>query len=180
MYWQYAFMDDFSREAYAAAYSALTPSRRTHIDRLRLEKDKQRSLAAELLLKRVLREHCGITDVQLHRAENGRPYLTGCDLFVSLSHCEDLVACAVSTEPVGIDAERIRPIKRTLPDHVCTEDELQYVQEGDSLHRFFEIWTAKEAYFKKCGTGITSLKSVSVLPLKRQLFCVGDYLVQIM
>jgi phosphopantetheinyl transferase len=28
------------------------------------------------------------------------------------------------------------------------------------LTRFFKIWTAKEAYFKQQGTGITDLKAV--------------------
>ena len=47
------------------------------------------------------------------------------------------------------------------------------------MQRFFEIWTAKEAYFKKCGTGITNLKSVNSLTLSRQMHILGDYILHI-
>ena len=60
------------------------------------------------------------------------------------------------------------PIKPALIQKVCTNEELAYVNSAPDEHernyRFFEVWTSKEAYFKYIGTGITTLKSVNVLP----------------
>ena len=192
MHWTYCDTAAFSAGELQKAYAELSASRKEYIDRLRQEKDKIRSLTGELLLQRLLTEHYGVERAQLHRRENGQPYLTDCDLFVSITHCEDQVACVVSREPVGIDLEKIRPIDLKLCRHVCLPEEKAYVlgdhpedqagvcQDRQTLERFFEVWTAKEAYFKKCGTGITDLKSVNVLPLPRQMHRLDDYILQIL
>jgi 4'-phosphopantetheinyl transferase len=177
MHWSYCDTAAFSSEELHSAYLHLSPSRKAHIDRLRQQEDKLRSLTAELLVQKLLKEHCGVTDAVLHRNPNGQPYLTGCDLHVTISHSDQMVACALSADPIGIDIERIRPLDFKICRHLCTEEEKAYC--GEDLHRLFEIWTAKEAYFKKQGTGITDLKSVNILPLNRQIHIIGDYMVQI-
>ena len=192
MHWNYCDTASFSAEEIRRLYERLSPSRKTYIDSLHREKDKLRSLTAEFLIYRILQEHYDLHGCKLHRRENGEPYLTGCSLSVSISHCGEKIACAVSREPVGIDLERIRPVDLKLCRHVCTAEEKAYVLgdypenlgeecgDPDVLRRFFEIWTAKEAYFKKRGTGITGLKSVNVLPLPRKIFMVEDYMVQML
>lgn len=183
MNWSYCYTGDFTQAEYAAAYADLSPSRRAHIDGLKSEKARLCSLAGELLVQRLL-SGLGVDNARLHRKDNGQPYLTGCDLHVSISHCEELVVCAVSSAPVGIDVERVRPIDLRIADRVCTEQERQYlldaIEQDRHLERFYEVWTAKEAYFKKQGTGITGLKKVNILPLDRQRFRIEDYLVQIL
>lgn len=192
MQWSFWHTSQLPRQELDRAYRQLTPSRKAHIDSLHKQADKDRSLAGELLVQKLLRRHYGITDAQLHRAANGAPYLTGCDLFVSISHSADMVVCAVSEHPVGIDVEKLRPVDLRMARHICTPEELSYLLEGKALPaggglcedpaaalRFFEIWTAKEAYFKKQGTGITNLRSVNILPLRRYRFTPEGYLVQI-
>lgn len=188
MRWLCCNIDAFSQEELQHARPKLSPSRQEYISRLRHQTDQDRSLAAELLVQQLLRS-MGISNAVLHRKENGQPYLTGCDLHVSISHSHEKVACAVSTEPVGIDIERMDPIKLQMCRHVCTPEEKAYVLAGtpeDSfcedttvLQRFYEIWTGKEAYFKKLGTGITGLKSINLLPLPRQIHIIENYMVQI-
>ena len=78
---------------------------------------------------------------------------------------------------LGIDIERIKPVKKGMAERVCTPEELQYVQ-GDE-NRFFEIWTAKEAWFKMKGTGITDFQAVNTLSLSRKMFRQGNYLIHI-
>ena len=190
MHWSCCDTADFTKEALQQAYAHLSSSRKEHIDRLRQPEDRARSLAAELLVQRLLQEQYAVTGAVLHRRVNGQPCLSGCDLHVSISHCGRTVACALSREPVGIDVEKIRPIDLSICRHVCTEAENAYVgtdgseghacQDPAILRRFFEIWTAKEAYFKKQGTGITDLKSVNILPLQRQTHIVGEYILQIL
>lgn len=190
MHWLCCRIDAFSPEALQQAFCQLSPSRKAHIQQLKQSEDQTRSLCAELLLRQLLQQ-LGLHDAILHRKPNGQPYLTNCDLYVSISHRHEMVACAVSQTPVGIDVEHVRPINLQLCRHVCTPEEKAYLLSGaqipdyalcrdpDILQRFFEIWTAKEAYFKKCGTGITDLKSVNILPLQRQIHTVDDYIIQI-
>lgn len=191
MHWIYCDIRNVDPAILQQVYARLSPSRKEHIDRLRKQEDRARSLAAELLLQQLLGEHYGIHDAVLHRKSNGQPYLTGCELQVSISHSHNLVACAVSHQPVGIDAEHLRPVSPALCRRVCVEEEMGYLlgdledfpaqncQSPEFLRRFFEIWTAKEAYFKKCGTGITNLKAVNTLNLSRQTHLIEDYVVQI-
>lgn len=183
MDWTYCKTTDFTAEDLRHVYTQMSPTRKARIDRLRCQEAVDRSLAAECLVYRLLEKEYGIVNAKLHSRENGAPYLTGCDLHVSISHADDWVACAVSNRPVGIDIERIRPVKDSLYRHVCTQEELDYLQAGEGntevMRRFFEIWTAKEAYFKKCGTGITNLKQVNTRTLQGKVWTFDDYFIQI-
>ena len=190
MNWRCCRREDFSQEAYDAAYRQLTDARRARIDRYHRREDKLRSLAGELLAK-ALAGDAGIAQPVVEQLESGQPVLSGCDLHISIAHSGDLVACAIHTAPVGIDAEKLRPFRAGMLRHVCTEAETAWVLDGKPLpqgeitdpgmiHRFFEIWTGKEAWFKRAGTGITDLKSIDILPLPREIFRVDEYLIQIM
>ena len=186
MHWDYRKTGDFTEQMLRQTYAQLSHSRKERIDRLRRPEDRVRSLAAECLVHELLNKHYGIT-AQLHCKENGQPYLADQPLQISLAHCDQMVACAISEMPVGIDIERIRPMDLRICRHVCVPEEWEYLQAGQLEHcndpavlrRFFEIWTAKEAYFKKCGTGITDLKSINTLSLQRQVYTADDYLIQI-
>lgn len=189
MYWQCCDVIQ-DRQLLQKAYLELSPSCKAHIDRLRRQEDKDRSLTGYRLAGQLLKTHYGV-DAIVCRKENGRPYFEGCDLFVSISHSQGKVACAVSEEPVGIDIEKIRPIDLRICRHTCVDPEKEYLLAGkpleegivcedpDTLYRFYEIWTAKEAYFKKQGTGITDLKSVNILTLNRTVYTKEDFLIQI-
>ncbi|MBO5867659.1 MAG: 4'-phosphopantetheinyl transferase superfamily protein [Oscillospiraceae bacterium] len=189
MRWTCGDIREYTPEELETAYLQLSSSRKEHLDRIRREEDKNRSLVATILVSRLLKEF-GYPEATLQRAENGQPYLSGCDLFVSISHSKSKVVCAIDTQPVGIDIEKIRPIDMAVCRHVCLEEESAYVwadqepytgtcRDTDILRRFFEVWAAKEAWFKKCGTGITDLKSVNVLPLQYQTHLLEGYLIQI-
>jgi 4'-phosphopantetheinyl transferase len=151
MYWTCRNINTIPREALEKVYEHLSPSRKEHIDRLRLEPDKRRSLAAQWLLQQLLEETCGIADATLHRGSNGQPYLTGCDLFVSLSHCDDMVACAVSEEPVGIDIEPVRPLRRELETKLLADGELaecRLLSDEAAGQYLLRKWCEKESVFK--------------------------------
>lgn len=175
MNWLLCHTDDFTEEAYHAAYATLSASRKAHIDAFRHPGARRQSLAGELLLRKLLAQ-LGI-DAIPERLPSGQPVIPGEPIFVSLAHCNDYVVCVADTAPVGIDIEQLRPVKDGMIHRVCTPEELLYV--GQDPERFFEVWTAKEAYFKMLGTGITDLKSVNTLTLPRQLLRHGDYLIHI-
>ena len=117
------------REEYEKAYNTLSPSRKAKIDRLKKTEDKKRSLACELLIKKLLSSK-NKSFLSVDAAENGCPFLRGSQLSISLSHCEDRVACAFSEGRVGIDIEKIRPVKAEVIKRVCTEEEEKRIAEA--------------------------------------------------
>ncbi|MCH5191740.1 MAG: 4'-phosphopantetheinyl transferase superfamily protein [Oscillospiraceae bacterium] len=109
--------------------------------------------------------------IEFNINKNGKPFAKDLDVEFNISHSHDMVVCAVSDKPVGIDIEKIRPIKLNVAKRICTKDELIYLfghtpNEQDfemnsdipTLTRFFEIWTAKEAYGKCVGIGLGDIK----------------------
>ena len=190
MNWLCRRLEDFSPAQYASAYWQLSADRRSRIDRYRHQEDKQRSLAG-VLLAQELATQAGVSDPVVEHLPSGQPVLAGSHLHISIAHSGSLVVCAIGASPVGIDVEKLRPVRAAILRHVCTEDEAAYVLGGGILppeeitdsgmiDRFFEIWTAKEAWFKRAGTGITDMKSINILPLPRQLIRIDGYMIQIM
>jgi 4'-phosphopantetheinyl transferase len=93
--------------------------------------------------------------------EHGRPPLAldGAPSF-SLSHSSDVAVVAVSPETVGVDVEVVRP--RRYLDRVAmrTVTDSEFAQwralpEPEQLAAFLGAWTAKEAYLKMLGVGLT-------------------------
>ena len=131
--------------------SPLPSSVMRHVEEKKQEDAQRESLAAYMLL-RALGEENGIPDL-LDRLsfENGFPVAE--DVFVSLSHAGGLIAAALSTSPVGIDVEPIRPLLRrdALSLRYFYEEERRiddHSSEDEKDRRFFLTFTKKEAYAK--------------------------------
>ena len=102
-----------------------------------------------------------------------------------------MVVCAVDDKPIGIDIEQIRPIDLTVAKRICTDEELLYLfghtptdedftytTDTEILTRFFELWTAKEAYGKCMGEGIGSISDIpSNCTKTKHIF--ADYVINI-
>ena len=189
MKWLFGKITDPTPREYAAWEKALSPSRGARIRRLQKEEDRRRSLLATRLVHRLLTES-GYPDGTLENEPDGRPYLSGCPLQVSISHCDEGVVCAVSSHAVGIDLEKLRPVPLSLIRYVCTEEEQRYILESDSAaedgmvdgaaaHRFWSVWTAKEACFKKNGCSHADIRSIHTLTLPKHHVYVEDYVITV-
>ena len=165
MKWAYGKINEIENPV---TYDMLSPSRRARIEKIKNEGAKKASLAGEYVARQ-------LTDGVICAHPSGQPYIEKSDMHISIAHSGEYAVCAISESPVGIDIEKIRDVSDRLIDRVCTEREKRYV--GDSAERFFEIWTAKEAYFKKIGTGITDFKSVETLDLEKEYARLGDYII---
>lgn len=174
MKWTYLDIRQITPEDFERWYAMADGQRQKKADRYRFPDDRLRSIAGDHLARMGLAEYCGIdpASVRFARTEKGKPYASGLDAHFSISHSGHLVVCALSDRPVGIDVERIRPIKEELAKRVCTAPELFWMQSapgwgqtltGEAMIRFFRIWTSKEAWFKMTGTGITDLQSFDTL-----------------
>ena len=144
-------------ERYAEACRLVSAARRERLNRLSRQPDRCRSLAAELLLRRALKD-CGLQPPFAFRlSPAGKPYLPDAPRF-SLSHSGVHVLCAVSEREVGCDVERIRPVSPKLAERFfCPEEAAEIAAaptEEARLRSFFRFWTLKESYVKALGTGM--------------------------
>lgn len=118
----------------------------------------EQSAAARLLLCRLMDE-----EVVVEHNSKGAPFMPSHPgLWLSISHCRQAVAVAVSDrERVGIDVESRRRVDGSLMRRVCSAAELAAVQASpDAVMAFLQLWTRKEAALKLRGTGIRGFGSM--------------------
>ena len=135
---------------------ALLPEeRREKALRIRREEARLQSIGAALLLR-----EAGI-EPPFAYGEHGKPYLPGGPCF-SLTHSGMLAALAVCDASVGLDIEKIAPVRRAAA-RALTIEEQEYM-EADPERRFAYLWTRKEAALKCTGAGLSQpMNAFSVL-----------------
>ena len=110
----------------------------------------------------------GARGLRFRYGRHGKPYLPGGPSF-NVSHSVEFLAVAVADEGrVGVDVERLRPVRRS--DRVAARrfapSEQAWLgatglRERDAA--FLRIWTRKEAFAKALGSGLaTPYRSFSV------------------
>ena len=183
-------LTDFSETEYAFCLSLMTEQRKRAVNRFHFPDDRKRTVAGELLAKRMLSDRCGIEieKIVFDRSEKGKPFAVGLSAAFSVSHSGALVLCAVSSRPVGADIEKHRSVNDRLIRYACAQGEWEYVtaagiSDDEKQRRFFRVWTGKEAYYKYTGTGITSMHGVDIfnpaLQSRITYFQRGDYAVSL-
>ena len=79
---------------------------------------------AHALLRAVLRQAYGLEDAVLAQDEHGKPFLPRHpEIAFNLSHCAGLAVCGVAGEPLGVDAEQIRPLRERVLRRVFAPEE---------------------------------------------------------
>ena len=140
--------------------------RREKVLRYRFEKDRILSLGAGLLLAGVLRR-AGVRDLTVHALPEGKLVLAHCpEVHFNLSHSGTLAVAAVSDLPVGVDTEILAKMDPGMGSFCLRQSEQEWVRRSaDPDRAFLRLWTRKESYLKRIGTGITvPPDSISVLP----------------
>ena len=132
-------------------------TRRRRVADIAGEDDRKRTVAGELLARRMLAAKlgCGEADVPLTWDELGKPTVTAAGTYVSVSQSGAWAVCVTADVPVGVDVEMVRSAQEKFMRRVCSEAEMACIRPGDDgdCRRFWEIWTAKEALFKLTGKG---------------------------
>ena len=194
MNWYLLHIPPLSISLYEKWYHLLPPQKKLRADSCHFEEDKRRLVFADMLAKLALSDYTGCLAESICFAlrPNGKPYAIEIPAEFNISHSGDLVVCAVDSESVGIDIEKICPIPTKLVYRVCSEQECRYVF-GDAppdaqnmltdqlaLERFYQIWTAKEAYSKYTGIGIiTDLRQIPASNAQIQTTIYGNYAISI-
>jgi len=161
----------------------MSAERKERVDHFRFLDDKKRTVAGEMLARKAIseRHHVPVGDIQFEKNKHGKPFAMDFPVEFNISHSGNIVVCAVSDTPVGIDIEEIRSVDLNIVKHICTKREVEYLfrqvpSEKDFIKssnqsllvRLFQIWTTKEAYFKCIGTGITNLKKADYFSICEQ------------
>lgn len=141
--------------------SYVSPERRARILRYVHIVDRKLSLYAALLTRMILLAHTSLTAKDLHFRcqENHKPVLlTDSSIDFSFSHTRNAVLCCVSPDTtVGADVELCSKAPYEIMDTVLHPEEIAYISDAtgaEKQERFFSIWTQKEAYTKRSGTGL--------------------------
>jgi 4'-phosphopantetheinyl transferase len=91
----------------------------------------------------------------LKKDENGVPLPCNGNYW-SVTHKTGYVAGVIAWERIGIDLEKIRPVKEALHRKTARESEWA-LSDTDKTVLFFRYWTSKESVLKASGTGIRDL-----------------------
>ena len=79
----------------------------------------------------------------------------------SVTHKTGYVAGVIARERIGIDLEKIRPVKEGLYRKTASDREWA-LSDGDKTILFFRYWTSKESVLKASGTGIRDLSKCRI------------------
>jgi len=91
----------------------------------------------------------------LEKNENGAP-LPFNGNYWSVTHKTEYVGGVIARARIGIDLEKIRPVKEALYRKTARESEWG-LSATDKMALFFRFWTSKESVLKASGTGIRDL-----------------------
>lgn len=132
----------------------ISPVRKEKIQKLKTERARRLSLAAEAAYNEVSMSLTGeIIPYQYN--EKGKPINDR--FFFSLSHSGEYAVCVSANTPVGVDIQKINKANTEIAKRFFSDDEFEYVKKGHNKDEcFFEIWTKKEAFVKAFGQGINS------------------------
>ena len=192
MKWYKYDIRDFTDSEYNKWYSLMSADKKQHADRFRYTDDKKRTVVGEMLVRKAVAEWCNvpIESIIIDKSIHGKPFVKDLSVEFNISHSGDIVVCAVDKTPVGIDIEQVRNVDLKIAKRMFTDEELIYVfgckpceadfnrpAENEELIRFFEVWTAMEAYAKYTGKGISGIRERCNMPKQTVFF--NDYIITI-
>jgi 4'-phosphopantetheinyl transferase len=144
--------------------SLLNLEEQQRAERFKVNAAREQFVVSRGLLRIVIAKYLKIDprQVAFTIASSGKPELTGrSDLQFNLSHTEGLTAIGVTRlGRVGIDVERVHGKVNALElaGRFFSRKELDWLRlqpEAERISGFLTCWTAKEAYVKAHGEGLT-------------------------
>ena len=119
---------------------------------------KKQVITSEFLLRYILKKYYRINtkEIEILEGKYGKPYIRGRYDYVkfNISHTNNAVLCMVSDDEIGVDIEKLLPVEYKKICRVFTSEEEKEVISNNSLEKFYEIFTQKEAFTKMLGLGL--------------------------
>ncbi|MBB6481452.1 4'-phosphopantetheinyl transferase family protein [Spirochaeta isovalerica] len=142
----------------------LSRRERDKADRFYKKTDRIRSRVVYVLLREILSLYTGTRpgSIEILLRDNGKPYMNQREApFFNLSHSGDRILYGFNSKgEIGVDIEQIKKNRDLdgLIESCCSAGEIKTMDglsEEGKTELFYKYWSAKEAYLKGVGTGIT-------------------------
>lgn len=137
-------INNYSSSDFSNMLLNLPSTEQERISQINNDLRKKQSILAYSTLYFVLSKKYGINNPVIFRDKNGKPYIKQ-NVNFSVSHSNDLVAIAFSENKIGIDIEKIRPIKREIMAKYNLD---------------LKTWTIKEAIIKAKGLTLKEINNI--------------------
>lgn len=128
----------------------------------KIKQNADTMLAGEILAMYAIQNiyHIPMSEQRICCKRYGKPFLVNDEnIHFNISHSENCVAAAVGNTRVGIDLQHIVPYRHSAAKRICTQDELQRVQESlNPAAELTKLWTQKEALVKMTGDGLRAIR----------------------
>ncbi|MGB3402568.1 MAG: 4'-phosphopantetheinyl transferase superfamily protein [Microcoleaceae cyanobacterium] len=158
----------------------LSDDEQQRAERFRFDKDRNQYIAARGILRTLLGQYLDISPKALNfsYSDKGKPSLSTSDLTqpiqFNLSHSNHKALYGMTlNRQIGIDLEYMRTIEAlSLAKRFFSQQEFIQLHSTPNEVRkqlFFQLWTAKEAYLKATGEGLSGLEKVEISLEKMQL-----------
>ncbi|MDD2797282.1 MAG: 4'-phosphopantetheinyl transferase superfamily protein [Bacteroidales bacterium] len=105
-------------------------------------------------------------EVVFQTSESGKPYLENREFKFNISHTGSGFLIAISRQSIGVDLEeKLFSDHSDALDFAFSDEEKRFCKNGEmNQNRFYTVWTAKEAYCKALGIGLTdNLRELNVV-----------------
>ena len=146
--------------------------------------DETGHTAGRRLLKQLYEEETGLPLPEIAVTSRGKPYFTDSPWHFSITHTRHYAFCALSQNPIGIDAEELdREINLRLAEKMLSPEEFsQYEKAEDKRLALLTFWVLKEAQAKYTGEGLWGYprKDTSFSLTDSRVFVKNNCLVAIM
>jgi 4'-phosphopantetheinyl transferase len=140
--------------------SLLSPDEAARAGRFRFERDRRAFVATRGVLRTLVGSYLGVAPEQVvfGYGPKGKPFVDG--LAFNVSHAGGVALVALGSGRVGVDVETMRPDveMRALARRFFTRAEnaaLERLDGEELLRGFYACWTAKEAFVKAVGEGLS-------------------------
>lgn len=124
----------------------------------RFRKDWAMCIIAYMLLEKGIKELYGVIQMPMINWEKKPFFINYPEIHFNLSHCEQVVACAISNYKIGIDVQNDDPLLFDAGKHIFSKEEVYQLEsiqnEKNRLLEYRKLWTQKEAYGKYLGVGL--------------------------
>jgi 4'-phosphopantetheinyl transferase len=107
---------------------------------------KSEWIAARLLLYELLDQ---VEEIFYHT--NGKPFIPGHGMDISISHTKGLVAVLIAKKLAGIDVEILNDRVLQIEDRFLCQAEKECILEDHRIQSVLLIWSAKETLYKIFG-----------------------------
>jgi 4'-phosphopantetheinyl transferase len=160
-------------------FNRLPSAIKERIHKYKISQERNLKIVGKGLLMKALKDWNIVPEqalANLKYTATQQPFIDGMAIHLSISHSEDLIACAVAeSAKIGIDIEKIKPVKLALMKAYLDEYTWQEIINGadpDSL--FFRHWTIREAAIKASGFGLEHVELAEVTHSDKSLYLRGE------